>query len=230
MSRTQSLLIFLLLISLFANAEDALRVDNIPMYGQPEIVRPDALKKADEDFVKKVVDGFGPGEAASKAWWAQAEKFMQKLDLDMAMRRYNQSWLLNPNNYQPYWGFGRVMLEQGKPTEAIKYLEKSKELIDDKYQKVALLADIGATYTNLAQSCSAEEKSRLFTLANTNFSEAAALDSSYGNAWRRWAVSLYEQSDYAGAWEKVKAAKANNARPFPPAFLQALEQKLPEPR
>ena len=103
-------------------------------------------------------------------------------------------------------------------------------MIDDKYQKVALLADIGATYTNLAQSGSAEEKSRLFTLANTNFSEATALDSSYGNAWRRWAISLYEQSDYAGAWEKVKAAKANNARPFPPAFLQALEQKLPEPR
>ena len=232
MSRIQSLLIFLLLISLslFATAEDALRIDNIPMYGQPEIIRPDALKKADEDFIKKVVDGFGPREAASKAWWVQAEKFMQKQDLDMAMRRYNQSWLLNPNNYQPYWGFGRVMLEQGKPTEAIKHLEKSKELIDDQYQKVALLADMGTTYTTLAQSSNSEEKSRLFKLANANFSEAMALDSSYGNGWRRWAMSLYEQGDYAGAWEKVKAANTSNARSFPPAFLRALEEKLPAPK
>ena len=232
MSRIKSSIIFLLLISLsfFASAEDAPRIDNIPMYGQPEIIRADDLKKADEDFIKKVVEGFGTREAASKAWWAQAEKFMQKQDFDFAMRRYNQSWLLNPNNYQPYWGFGRVMLEQGKPTEAIKHLEKSKELIDDQYQKVALLADIGTTYTTLAESGNSEEKSRLFKLANTNFSETMTLGSSYSNGWRRWAMSLYEQGDYSGAWEKVKAAKSSNASPFPPAFLRALEEKLLEPQ
>jgi len=37
---------------------------------------------------------------------------MSEGNLDYAMRRYNQSWLLNPNNYQPYWGFGRILLQQ----------------------------------------------------------------------------------------------------------------------
>jgi len=30
--------------------ESRTRIDNIPMYGQPAIERPDVLKKADEDF------------------------------------------------------------------------------------------------------------------------------------------------------------------------------------
>ena len=113
------------------------RIDSIPMYGQPAIPRPDNLKKADEDFIKEAVAGLGSREAASKAWFAQGEEYMQRRDLDYAMRRYNQSWLLNPGNYQPYWGFGRVMLERGKFEEAIQHLDKAKSLVDDQHGKAA---------------------------------------------------------------------------------------------
>ena len=85
------------------------RIDNIPMYGQPEITRPDFLKKADEDFIAKASGGFGGDrKAASDAWIAQADKYMREENLDYAMRRYNQAWLLNPDSYKPYWGFARV--------------------------------------------------------------------------------------------------------------------------
>lgn len=209
------------------------RIDNIPMYGQPAIPRPEHLKKADEDFIKEAVAGLGTREAASKAWFAQGEEFLQKRNLDFAMRRYNQAWLLNPNNYQPYWGFGRVMLERGKFDEAIDHLERSKALVDDQHQKIALLVDLGTAYSVKAETVSKSstaEGARFFTLANQTYTEATALDPKYGNGWRRWAMSLYEQGDYAQAWEKVKQARAQNARPLPPAFLRALEQKMPEPR
>lgn len=231
----RSLLVFsalsLIALSGYVSAEEQ-RIDNIPMYGQPAIPRPDLLKKADEDFIKQASEGLGGREAASKAWYAQAEKFIANGDLDLAMRRYNQSWLLNPNNYQPYWGFGRAMLQSGEIDEAIQYLEKSKELVDDQFQKVALLTDLGSAYSTKAGQISStqnQDKERLFSLANQNFSESTTLDSTYGNSWRRWAMSLYEQGNYAGAWEKVKRAKTQNARPFPPAFLRALNQALSEP-
>lgn len=211
---------------------DEQRIDNIPMYGQPAIPRPDLLKKADEDFIKQASEGLGGREAASRAWYAQAEKFVANGELDLAMRRYNQSWLLNPNNYQPYWGFGRVMLQSGKIDEAIQHLKKSKELIDDQFQKAALLADLGSAYSTKAErlpSTQSQDRDQLFSLANKNFSESTALDPTYGNSWRRWAFSLYEQGRYLEAWEKVRRAKAQNARPFPPAFLRALNQALPEP-
>src|SRR3989344_8037606 len=117
------------------------RIDNIPMYGQPEIPRPDFLKKADEDFIKQATSGFGNREAASKAWYAEADKFMSQGNLDYAMRRYNQSWLLNPNNYQPYWGFARVMDARDNYDGAFKYFKKANELINDPFQKPALLSD-----------------------------------------------------------------------------------------
>lgn len=200
------------------------RIDYIPMYGQPEVERPAALKEADDDFIKKASSGFGSREEASKAWWAQAEKFMSEGNIDYAMRRYNQSWLLNPDNYQPYWGFARVMLEQNKTDDAIKYLEKAEDLIDDPYQKVALLADMGSAYTYKGK-----QDSSYFSKANKKFSESIGIDSSYPNSWRRWAYSLYEQGDYIGAWEKVRKAESLNARPFPADFLSALEAKSPRP-
>ena len=125
-----------------------------------------------------------------------------------------------------------MALQQGKVTEAIQYLEKSKQLVDDQFQKVALLTDLGTAYSYSAQhtGSGSGEKDRLFKLANQNFSEALSLDPTYGSGWRRWAMSLFEEGDYAGAWDKVRKAKAQNARPLPPAFLRALEDKLPEPQ
>jgi len=141
------------------------RIDNIPMYGQPEIPRSEVLKKADEDFINQAVAGLGSREVASRAWATEADKYMAEGNLDFAMRRYNQSWLLNPLNYQTYWGFGRVMLERGKVDEAIDHLEKAKQLSDDQYQKVALLADTATAYSVKADRTPVEhsaERARYF--------------------------------------------------------------------
>ena len=202
------------------------------MYGQPQIVRPEFLKKADEDFIKQATSGFGSREAASKAWHAQAEKFMREGNMDYAMRRYNQSWLLNPNNYQPYWGFARVVAEQDKLDDAIMYLEKSKSLCDDNFQKVSLLADAGSMYSYKADSIPEdrrEERSRYFTLANQNFIESINLDPKYSDSWLRWSHSLFREGKYADAWERLKKARYLGAKESD-TYLKKLEQKMPEPK
>jgi len=212
----------LLLLAGCASSGNA-RIDNVPMYGQPGIERPDTLKTADENFIQKAISGFGTREAASKAWYAQADKFMREGNLDYAMRRYNQSWLLDPENYQPYWGFARVLLEQDKIDEAILHLEKAETLINDPYQKVALLSDMGSAYTYKGN-----QNPSYFTKANKKFSESTELDPDYPNSWRRWAYSLYEQEKFKEAWEKTEKAQNLNARPFPASFLSALKSKLPK--
>lgn len=207
------------------------RIDNIPMYGQPAIERADFSKKADEDFIKQAAAGFGSREAASEAWYAQAEKYMREDNMDYAMRRYNQSWLLNPNNYQPYWGFARVAAEQDKFDDAILYVEKSITLCNDNYQKVALLADAGTIYSYKAESIPEDqlnERARYFSLANQNFIESTNLDPAYADAWLRWSQSLFREGRYAEAWEKLKKARALGAKERE-AYLKKLEQKMPEP-
>ena len=203
----------------------SVRIDNIPMYGQPEIERPENLKKADEEFIKKASSGFGSREEASKAWWAQGERFMNEGNLDYAMRRYNQSWLLDPTNYQPYWGFARVALEEDKLDDSIKYLEKAELLVDDPYQKVALLSDLGTVYTYKGLT-----DPSYFQKANLKFTESTTLDPSYPDSWKRWAYSLAEQGNYSEAWEKVKKAEGLNAQPFPSSFISNLESKMARPK
>lgn len=220
-------LIFILSLTSCASSgvsNNQTRIDSIPMYGQPEIERPDFLKKADTDLIRKAEKGFGSREKASKAWYAQGEKFMSEGNLDFAMHRYNQSWLLDPNNYQPYWGFGRVLLEQDKLDEAIKSLEKSKSLINDAYQEVALLADLGTAY-----AYKGKQDATYFTEANDYFAMSTEMDPKYPNAWARWAYSLYDQGKYSDCWGKVVKYEALTSQPFPESLTKKLAAKFPKP-
>lgn len=232
-SKMYSPLVVALLLASCATPPSGERVDNLPMYGQPQLTRPDALKKADEEFINQAAAGLGSREQASKAWAAQADRFMAQGNLDFAMRRYNQSWLLNPSNYQPHWGFGRVLIERGKVDAAIEHLERANQLVDDPYQRVALLADTGTAYSIKADQTPASraaERARNFQRANRLYEESVAADPKYGNAWSRWASSLYFEGRYAEAWEKVNKARSLDASAVPPAFLRALASKMPEPK
>lgn len=225
-------LICLMLLSSGCATNHGTRIDNIPMYGQPKVERPEFLKKADEDFIKQAAGGFGSREAASKAWYAQAEKFMGEGNIDYAMRRYNQSWLLNPNNYQPYWGFARVVAEQDKLDDTIEFLEKAKSLCEDNFQKVALLADAGTIYSYKADSIPKDnlnERARYFTLANQNFIESTTLDPKYSDSWLRWSQSLFREGKYAEAWEKLKKARSLGAKESD-IYLKKLQEKMSEPK
>jgi tetratricopeptide (TPR) repeat protein len=207
------------------------RMDNIPMYGQPEIVRPESFKRLDEEFIAQASQ-LGSREKASQVWWAQAEEFMQQKNLDYAMRRYNQSWLLNPNNYQPYWGFGRVMLQQGKCDEAIRHFSRARELVDDKYQKAALVSDLGIAYGYCAKIMPMEQRdarARYFANSNSMFAESTSLDPAYPNAWFRWSQVLLEEDRPAEAWEKLKRAKAAGFD-VPPPYVERLTNRMPEPK
>lgn len=209
-----------------------MRIDNVPMYGQPAIERPEVMKRADEEFIKQASD-LGGREKASVAWWVQGDKFMNEGNLDYAMRRYNQSWLLNPNSFRPYWGFGRVLLERGEVDQSLKYLEKAVQLVDDQYQKVALLADTATVYSVKANQIivsNPKEGARYFALANQYYEESTKLDANYPNSWRSWARSLYFEGRFAEAWEKVKTARSLGAPEFPIQFIKDLEAKMPQPK
>ena len=104
------------------------RIDNFPMYGQPKIQRSEELKRADEDFIKKSSEGLGGREKASQMFSSQGQRYLNEGNLDFAMRRFNQSWLLNPNNHQPYWGFGQVVSHLDESAVTVQFLKNSLQL------------------------------------------------------------------------------------------------------
>lgn len=205
--------------------------EKLPMYGQPGIARPESLKKIDEDLIRDATFRFGNRQAASRALVEQGWASVRKGILDTAMRRFNEAWLLNPKNYQAFWGFGAVLSEQGKLAEAIEQLETARELVDDPRQRVALLSDLGAVHSSYGARLPADkqlDRARHFVIANNRFTESLEMDPNYARSWREWAFSLYEQERYSEAWVKAKRAIELNGEPFPPGFLDTLRKKVPE--
>ena len=232
MRRDATLLIFTLLLGGCASGPDERRIDNIPMYGQPAVPRPDFARRADDAFIASATLLFKNREQASVASANAGDKYMNTGELSLAMRRYNQSWLLDPNNYRPYWGFGRIMLQRSGYSEAIEYFEKAVSLCADNFQKVALLSDTGVGYYARANTLTQDQlaaRSELFRKANESFAESVRLEPTYSNAWYKWSKSLFYEGNYAAAWEKLRAARSHGAD-IAPDFIAELSQKMPEPR
>jgi tetratricopeptide (TPR) repeat protein len=207
--------------------------DTLPMFGQPKIARSESLKQADESFIRDATFRYKTRQAASSAFTTQGWSAARSGQLDVAMRRFNQAWLLNPKNYGPFWGFGAVLSQRGKLTEALEHLETARQLIDDPTQRVALLCDLGTVHSEYAVRLPAErqlERAQQFVLANSRFTESLENDPKFAPSWREWAISLYDQERYSEAWVKVKQARENRAEPFPPDFLTKLSAKMPEPK
>jgi len=221
---------FLLLAAVSAQSNEA---DQLPMFGQPEITRPESLKKADEAFIRDSTLRFGNRQAGSDTLAMQGWTAIRAKKSDMAMQYFNQAWLLNPKNYRVFWGFGALMSERGRLNEAIEHLETARELVDDPVQRVALLCDLGTVHSEYAARLPADrelERAQHFVKANSRFTESLENDPQYAMSWREWAMSLYEQGRYSEAWVKVHRARELRAEPFPPEFLKKLSTKMPEPK
>jgi tetratricopeptide (TPR) repeat protein len=207
--------------------------EKLPMFGQPQIERPDNLKQADEAFIRDSTLRYGNRQAASNALAAQGWAAIRAKQGDVAMQRFNQAWLLNRKNYSVFWGFGAVLSERGKLAEAIEQLETARELADDPTQRTALLCDLGAVHSEYAARMPVEkqlERAHHFVVANNRFTESLELNPKYAPSWREWAISLYAQERYSEAWVRVRQARALDAEPFPPEFLKKLSEKMAEPK
>ena len=214
-------------------AETSVNSDTLPMFGQPKVARSPAQKQADEAFIRDNTLRYKTRQAASSAFATQGWTAVRAKQLDAAMQRFNQAWLLNPKNYSAFWGFGAIVSERGRISEAIEYLETARELIDDPAQRPALLADLGNLHSEYATRLSPDkqlERAQHFVMANSRFTESLENDPKFASGWREWAISLYDQERYSEAWVKAKRARELNAEPFSPEFLKKLSAKMPEPK
>lgn len=231
MHLTKTLLIFVFAaVSLPCLSQDTMRVDNLPMYGQPDVERPPYLRELDQHFIANAVKAFGSREKASREWYAQGEKYMRENNADFAMRRYNQSWLLDPNNYQPYWGFGRVLLNRKECNGAIRQFARARELVNNEPGKPALLSDSGIAYgycASITPPWEAETRKKYYENANRLFAESTRLSPSFGVAWYRWSQVLLQQGRVQEAWDMAAKAEAAGY-PVPADHLAQLRQRMPQ--
>lgn len=205
----------------------------LPMYGYPKSVKTEGQKKADERFIKSMVADTGSREKSAKqfASWGWVERRNGKIN--NAMRRFNQSWLLDPNYYQPYWGFGAIALAKDSPAEAAVYFEKALVLIDDDKEKPRLFVDTAKSYAlqgSKFKKTDIVKSEHFYQKSNSLIEKALNTDAKYGNAYYFGALIYYQQGNYKDAWNIVKKARTSGSYKFNPKFIDELANKMTEPK
>lgn len=93
------------------------QVDNTkPMYGEAPKSKDQIAN--DEKFIETVVNQFGTRVAASEKYIEIAWRYYYNDSLIVAMKRFNQAWMLNPENPDSYYGFGSLIESKGDTIEA----------------------------------------------------------------------------------------------------------------
>lgn len=88
-------------------------IDQVPMYGGMNRQDVPTLKEADRAFIAGATSAFGDRQKASRAWADRGFRVYANGDSKMAMQRFNQAWLLDPENPESYWGFGLILRDRG---------------------------------------------------------------------------------------------------------------------
>lgn len=122
---TARFLIVWILISLIAAslsfAKD-LPVNERIMYGGLE--RTPEMLEAARAFLKETDKLGKTREEASDHFVRFGWGYLDKGNVSMAAKRFNQAWLLKPDNYRAYWAFGVLAFERDN------HLEKSTEMFE----------------------------------------------------------------------------------------------------
>lgn len=202
-------------------------IDQLPMYGGADRAGDAQLKAGDDRLIAETTKHYGTREKASAAFVSNGFAYYNRDDLVAAMRRFNQAWLLDPDNPEAYWGFGAVLHDKGKNCEAMAQFQKAlsfgryiKGMNPDAARVITLCA--------IGEKTSEEERSKLFVQADALYADALAKDPNKGYVYASMATAHYWRGQYSQAWAAVKLARSNGAA-LPEDFLALLREKMPEP-
>lgn len=141
------LLTLTLVISLAAcsEAQDCRSDINVlPMYGKVKKCKEQIA--ADEEFLKEMDNLYHDRKIASSQIANLGWEYFYKNELETAMKKFNQAWLLDSNNYQAYWGYGNIEGKRKNYKQSITFFEKALSLNDT---NASLLESSSTSYFHL---------------------------------------------------------------------------------
>ena len=229
--RTQlfKLLLALLLLATLPLSVSAQPADQSPMYGGQDRGADESLRAADEKLIADTTRHNGSREKASTAFVGNGFAYYGRDDLVNAMRRFNQAWLLDPNNPEAYFGFAVVLHDKGKNCEATTQFERARSF--GRYIQVLNpdAARVAVFCTLEDKSFSEEAKAALLARSDALYAEALSKEANKGYVYASMASALYWRGKYSESWGAVKEARATGGR-LPEQFLRLLREKMPEPQ
>jgi len=200
-------------------------LNETPMYGG--IKKTAEMVSIDNEFIDYMVQRFGNRDKAADDAIRRGFGFLAKADWRMAMKRFNQAWLLSPDKPEVMWGFGAALSYQGNFEESETYFQNALVLAPNNGH---LLTDFGFLYQFWAKATKDKsQKTKRLDRSIDLFDQAARLEPSYDRIYFDWAVSLFFKQDYHGAWEKIIEAEKLGGKSIDQKFVAGLTKKMGRP-
>ena len=213
----------LLLCGLHASPAAAQDISLLPKYGSA--VKNEAQRLADKRFLAGMDEQFQgdrikAGQEARKRGWQS----LHQGNLDEAMRRFNQAWLIDEGNADALWGMAAVLGSKGKSAESLKLFKEAepalRDDIDFEVDYALALSGVAVDTKNEAALQQVYEKfASIHKKAPQNTLNL-----------QNWAITLAATGNYAEAWKKIILAEATpNPAAISPGFVAALQKQMPRP-
>jgi tetratricopeptide (TPR) repeat protein len=211
---------FMLFAGLIAQAAGAADLSLLPKFGSAS--KSQAERAADAKLLAAIDQQYGGDrkraaqDAATRGWIA-----LRARNLDEAMRRFNQAWLIDPNSGQALWGMGAVQGLAGKTPESLDLFREAEPLMGD---DIDFAVDSALTSGRAAAQSKEPEK---IQEALDRFARLHQRAPQHALNLQNWAIMLSELGSYEQAWEKIQLAQATpRAAHLDARFIAQLKQKL----
>lgn len=182
----------------------------MPMYEDPDPKRGKSQKEMDETVLKLTIQEAGSKESAVAKIIESAWAYFNGGYPNIAMRKFNQAWSLNPKNAEVYYGFGCILSNRKDLDDAIKMYTKAVDLNPKYYEAYA---NRGLDY------CS----KNTYDKAILDFTKAIEIRPNEAQTYNDRAVAYFFRKEYNKCWEDVRKAQALGYN-IHPEFLKSLQK------
>lgn len=196
-----------------------------PEYGN--IPKTPEQVESDLQFVESLLKEFDGNKmiAGKKMTELGFQYLYEKGDFVTAMRRFNQAFLVEPNNADIYYGYGTIFFNLGEMKKARKQYEKGLELNPDHAE---ILTDYGTTYLGDFYDnfeSNKEVANENLVLAEDYLNKSYKIDRDNSNTIYKLAVVNMYLENCKNAWKYLELAQEMENPNLTAAFENELKTK-----
>ena len=196
--------------------EGKINIRLLPGYGGVE--KTAEQKKADQELIDTYTAQAGSRSNGSELLVKLGFDYLYKGDLKTAMYRFNQAWLLNPNNANAYWGFGAVYFSFGDVDSALKQYNEGLKMDAN---STNILTDKATIYMTSYMSSKNEKD---YNQALSLFKKSYLIDSKNQNTLFKISACYFIKKDCENAWKYYNECRKLGGRPITKEYTEALKQ------
>lgn len=192
-------------------------INLLPEYGN--VIKDKDYLDADKKFIAAALKEKGTLRKASEHMVSTGFQYLYQGELETAMRRFNQAWLLDPSNENAYWGFASVYFTFNDYEAALKQLDKGLSINP---KSANILTDKATIYTGYFVN---KHDAAALNKAIELFKQSYTIAPLNQNTLFKLSVAYFYKQDCTNAWRYYEECMKLGGKPISPDYAAALKKQ-----